>query len=751
MAAGHANRRTKGFSFCLLTKKRSKSIVTGKQQTDPHAGRGIKRSLNRRILRSTTLNIMVLVVMCCVIMALSMQSLANNILLDSLQPMARQSAKTVEANIHMLADRMMTIAGDYRMKTVFTVPEKIETDLPEEPEEVLPEETGETLPGEGEETGEVLPEESAPLEEPAPEEAAEPVPDLAATEENRKTVLEEAAEIYELYTIALYDLEGKLVQGNDGAPERLEEDILALLQETDNLTTDPDTIYEGKLGIKMGMPVKENGETILYLVGVYKYDTLNDVISSINLGRTGRAYMVNQEGVVTGHPDQSLALGGSTLVQLSDGNAGAVQRVTTGETGATEFPIGGEQMLVAFSPIRGTQWSLVIQIPKADYSHFINGAMVVAILSTLVFLAVSILLVLRLARSISRPVKRVTDRMVAFSNGDLHTEVLPVNSGDELEVMTQTLEDTLGSMNRYISDIQQVLAHVASGDLRTGPQVDYKGDFTLIRGSLHTIAQSMNETLLGFRSAADRLTGMAEQLSGQSAQLYQASMDQNQSTEDLVQEVTRVKERLADVTESSGQTLSQTEEIARRIQSANEQMSALSSAMDDISGNAQQITKIAKDIGDIAFQTNLLAINASVEAARAGAAGKGFAVVADEVKQLAAKSAEAAQSATDMVNNTKTIIQTGVELTADTAGSLRAISDVSAQINTISDQLTAAVRGQELALAAMEERIASISAIADRNLQNAGETEQSSGSLAREAEALQSQVRKFILKEDHRG
>ena len=211
------------------------------------------------------------------------------------------------------------------------------------------------------------------------------------------------------------------------------------------------------------------------------------------------------------------------------------------------------------------------------------------------------------------------------------------------------------------------------------------------------------------------------------------------------------KERLADVTESSGQTLSQTEEIARRIQSANEQMSALSSAMDDISGNAQQITKIAKDIGDIAFQTNLLAINASVEAARAGAAGKGFAVVADEVKQLAAKSAEAAQSATDMVNNTKTIIQTGVELTADTAGSLRAISDVSAQINTISDQLTAAVRGQELALAAMEERIASISAIADRNLQNAGETEQSSGSLAREAEALQSQVRKFILKEDGRG
>ena len=324
--------------------------MTGKQQTDPHAGRGIKRSLNRRILRSTTLNIMVLVVMCCVIMALSMQSLANNILLDSLQPMARQSAKTVEANIHMLADRMMTIAGDYRMKTVFTVPEKIETELPEEPEEVLPEETGEALPGEGEETGEVLPEEPAAPEEPAPEEAAEPLPDLAATEENRRTVLEEAAEIYELYNIALYDLEGKLVQGNAGAPERLEEDLLALLQETDNLTTDPDTIYEGKLGIKMGMPVKENGETILYLMGVYKYDTLNDVISSINLGRTGRAYMVNREGVVTGHPDQSLALGGSTLVQLSDGNAGAVRR---GADAGSLFPDPGDPVVAGHPDPQG--------------------------------------------------------------------------------------------------------------------------------------------------------------------------------------------------------------------------------------------------------------------------------------------------------------------------------------------------------------------------------------------------------------
>lgn len=660
--------------------------------------RKTRRSLNGRILKNTTLNILILVIICCVIMALSMQSLANNILLDSLQPMARQSSKTVEANIHMLADRMMTIAGDSRMSSTGTDDVQLDT---------------------------------------------------AVIRKNRKEVLTEAAEIYELHTIALYDLQGRLIQGIDGAPENLDDNFFTLLKETDNLTTSSSTIFDGKLGITMGMPVKENQETVFYVVGVYKYDALNDVISSINLGKHGTAYMVNREGLVTGHPDQSLVLAESTLAQLNDGNEESLSHIMSGETGSEEYSIGNENMLVAFSPIRGTQWFLVIQIPKSDYDHLINAAMMVAILSTLAVLIISILVVLRLSHSISRPVKSVTNRMVALSDGDLHTEVTHVNSRDELELMTQTLDATVESVNRYISDIQQVLTQIADGNLKVSAQVDYKGDFALIRTSLHTITQSMNETIKGFRSAATRLAAMSEELNGQSGQLHQASLEQNQSTEALIHEVSHVKERLSGVTESSSQTRAKTEEIAQCIQEANSRMSSLTNAMDDISSNAQEITKIAKAIEDIAFQTNILAINASIEAARAGEAGKGFAVVANEVKQLAAKSAEAAQNATEMVTSTKVIIQTGVELTADTAGSFSAISSVSDQISAISDTLVTAVNSQQNALSLMDERIEAISEIADRNLQNAGGMEQASGSLAKEAENLQAQVEKFILKGDN--
>mgnify|MGYP001147986567 FL=1 len=642
-----------------------------------------RRSLNGRILRSTTLNILVLVIVSCGIMALSMQYLATNILLDSLQPMVRQSAKTVEANIHMLADRMMTLAGDL---------------------------------------GE------------------------AGSAQRRAEILAETAEIYELHTIALYDLDGKLIQGIDGAPQGLDADFLALLQETDNFTTASSTIFQEKLGITMGMPVKEDGETAMYVIGVYKYDTLNDVISSINLGAHSTAYMVDRKGNITGHSDQSLVLSGSTLTQLGGEDADSLSRITAGETGATEFPVDGEHILVAFSPIRGTQWSLVLHIPEADYSHTINSAVYLAVAATMAVLVLSILLVLHLAQSISRPVKSVTSRMVSLSDGDLHSTVTTVRSKDELEVLTHTLGTTVESINNYISDIQQVLTQVAGGNLCVTPQMDYKGDFTLIRNSLRTIIQSMQDTISGFRSATSQLAHMSEELNGQSSQLHQASMEQNQSTEALVCEVTHVKEQLSNVSESTSQTRSKTAEIAQCIQDANAHMSSLSSAMDSISSNAEEITKIAKDIEDIAFQTSILALNASIEASRAGSAGKGFAVVAAQVKALASKSAEAAQNASEMVSHTSSMIQTGVRLTADTADSIRVISDVSDQISAISDRLVAAVQDQESALSIMDERIEAISGIADQNLQNASEIDQSSGMLAREAEVLQSHVRKFVLK-----
>lgn len=680
----------------ILRKRSDVEMVTRK--SDFRSGRKMRRSLNGRILRKTTLNILMVVAVCCAIMALSMQFLANSILLDSLQPMVRQSAKTVEANIHMMADRMMMIAGDSRMSIA-------------------------GMGGDAAASG------------TAGEEAVE----------NWSAVLTEAAEIYEFYTIALYDLNGGLVQGIDGAPESLDDDFLALLKETDNLTTSKSTLFQDKLGITMGMPVKENGETAFYVVGVYKYDALNDVLSSINIGKNGMAYMVNRDGVVMGHPDQAIVKSQATLLELSGGNEEAIRSVTTGETGATEFIIDGQRTLAAFSPIRGTQWALVLQVPKSDYNNLINEAMVVSGMCTLAVLLISIIGILRMASSISKPVKNVTSRMISLSDGDLHTQVLNVKSGDELEIMTRTLADMVESINRYISDIRQVLSGVADGNLQIEPQVEYRGDFTLIRNSLVTILQSMNETITGFQAAATRLAGMAEELNGQSGQLHEASLEQNQATEALVGEVTNVKEQLVNVTRSSNQTRAMTLEITRKVQEANAQMEVLSKAMDDISSHAQEITTIAKAIDDIAFQTSILSLNAAVEAARAGSAGKGFAVVAEEVRNLAGKSAQAAKNTSELIANSTEAVHIGTEIAQNTADVLRAVVNSIQSVTDAIDHIAVVSNEQSESVEQVAEGINQISLVVQNNSATAEEGAAASEQLSAEATCLRELVDQFTL------
>lgn len=647
----------------------------------------MKKSLNGRIMKNTIGALLLLVLICSGIMVASMQSLTSSILLDNLQPLARQSAKTVESNIHMLADRMMTIAGDTRL-------------LPQQENQA-----------------------------------------------NQHLVLDTAQEVYEFSNLALYNLDGSRFLGNSSAPTQIEGAFFDLLRETDNLTTGQSTLSSGSLGISMGMPVKENGSTVFYLVGTYKYDALSDVLSNINVGKSGYAMIVNSQGQIVGHPSQDLVLSGTMLLDLDRGYESVYNGVVATDTAVGEAVIDGEKTLLGYAPVQGTQWSLLVQVPKSDYALLVNRAIFMIAMAALCLLALSLVVMYRLSHSISTSVKKVARRMVGLSDGDLQTEVDQLHSRDELELLTATMSSTVSSMKLYISEIQRVLSHIAAGELNIAPQGEYRGDFSQIRDALEHIILSLNETMCDFKAAAVRVAHVAENLSGQSGQLHHASMEQTEAAAHLVNEVSTVKDRLADVTHSTDQTRERTEEITRKIQNTNDQMQSLTGAMNDIQNNAGEITKIAKAIQDIAFQTNILALNASVEAARAGAAGKGFSVVANEVKQLAAKSGEAAQAAARMVENTREIIHTGVALTAETAQSLEEISTVSGQIGQITHQLSSDVQEQQSALIHMEEKIETISAIADRNLQSAGDTAQSSTLLAQEADELQSQVRRFILRE----
>lgn len=655
-----------------------------------------KKSIKREILGYSMLAVALLVVVCTTIMIISMTNLTDAILLDTLQPMTRQAAKTVESNFHMLADRMMGIADDKRLTTA---------------------------------------------------DASGGAPSASAQME----VLLDAKEVYELYTIGLYDLNGKLMRGDDGSPANVEiGDFFTLLKQTDNLTVANTSIFQGELGITMGMPVKQNGKTEFYVVGVYKYDTISDVLSNINIGKTGRALIINSDGTIVAHANQQFVLQEQNIYELDSTveSAAIYDRMTAGETGSDKANIDGMRSFVSFSPIRGTKWSLAIQVPQSDYAYLTNRSIFAAAVAAVVMLLFSAIMIYRLSKKISDSVISATSRIIGLADGDLHSSVMVVNTKDEIELLTAALQTTVARVNDYISDIKQVLTHVAEGDLNIDTSGEYQGDFIVLQESLIFIIDSLNRTMHGFKDATVRLTRMADVLSGQSSELHQVSDGQNGYILQLVGEVTGVGENLDEVSRNTQQTKGKTSRIVNQIDTTNQTMQRLSGVMNDINLNAGEIGKISVMIADIASQTNILALNASIEAARAGTAGKGFAVVANEVRSLAVKSAEAAKNAAEMIDRSCGMIESGVHLTSETAAALGEISQASMEIDKITDTLAETVLTQKRSLTGMQESIDHISNLADQNLQSAEKTEAASRELAQEAEELQTAIRRFTLKEE---
>lgn len=645
-----------------------------------------RKSIKGKIMGSTYIAILMLTVVCVSIMAVSMRTLTKTILLDNLQPMAQQASKTVESNLHLLADRMMTLAGAQSM---------------------------------------------------------------SASEEEKSAALVEARNQYELFTIAVYDLSGNVLAKDGVDVEEVDaEELFSLLVKTDNLVIGDPVAVEDTLAIPIGMPVKENGETAGYLLGYYKYDALKDVLGSISVGKTGSILIINQEGTIVGHSVLEMVKSAPNIFELDKGSGTeeVYKRMLSGETGSAEGKIKGKDAFIAFAPVRGTYWSLAVEVPQADYLYITNCAIFITVIVSVLMLVLGLILVYRQTNKVSAVLGKVTDRITQFSEGDLHTPFEVAETRDELELLSGSMKTTVESINTYLEEIQEVLLHIAQGDLDVCTSDDYQGDFVVIRDSLSNIINALNEVLHKFHYASDRLSGMADKLSRQSGELQNASVQQSNTVGLLAEKLTGVKGGLDAVSQNTTMTKSKIDEIAERIADGNDQMQHLSQAMDHIHQNAAEISKISKLIEDIAFQTNVLSLNAAVEAARAGSAGSGFAVVADEVRSLANQSAEAAKNTSEMIMRSTAMIQTGVSLTNDLRDAFQQIEEVSNTIESISGQLAQTVEKQEQSISEITEYIGDISLVADQNRENAEDTAQVSREVSSEAEHLHEMLRYFRLR-----
>ncbi len=645
-----------------------------------------KRSIRFKIMLMTNIIVIAVMIVCSLILRYSMNSLTKSILIDVLQPMAKQSSKAVESNIHLMADRIMGIAKDNRL----------------------------VRGGSG--YGDV------------------------------QDVLADAINTYELYGIAIYGMDGRCMGAKGDIYENLSETSwFKVLKESDNMTIADPVITDSYIGIPMAMPVKYNGKTKLYITGIYKYDLLREVLAAIHIGHNGRALIINSEGKIVGHLQEELVRKEANIYDLdSSKEAHSIfDSMAARETGSAEGVVNGENSYVSYCPVRGTGWSFAVEVPKNDYMEQTNIALYNTIIGTFVTLIVALSGIWIVTTVISNQLKKAITRMNKFSNGDLKSPIEVKNSGDEVEILSLSLKTTVENINGYITEIRNVLENISDGNLAVSADGDYHGDFVVIGESLTDITESLNNVMKQTSETAYQLAGTAQNMEDQSREMHQAAEAQTDTMLGLDSEVDIIKKNLEQVTDNTKQTHKSAYDIAAQISEGGRKMKELKEAMDAIECNAEDINKISKVIEGISQQTKVLALNATVEAARAGEAGAGFAVVAQEVRKLAEKSEEEAKNTVSMIAQAGVLIRRGAELTEETAMALEEISKSSDEVTRIAGCLAEAVDVQEASLNEITGKIDELSAITALNLQCAQNTESASAGLKSESLKLQKLLSRF--------
>lgn len=651
------------------------------------------RNIKQKIIFYVMSVAALLAVVISVIMSAGNIRSTNATLLDNMQTTARIASQSISSNLHLLTERMYNLSQE----TVFTDPSTPDSD--------------------------------------------------------RQECLDHIRHQIEFVWLAAYDTDGRRLYGDADAPASIaDQKYYSLLKETDNLVIGDPYEENGQLQLCTGAPYTIGEETAGYLIGSYKYDVLNDVLSMLVVGSTGSACILNEDGLIIGDRDTDVIREQKNIYDsASAGTKKTYDRMLAWQTGSGVITFDGKKSYAGYSPVPGTNWALLIHAPRMEFMDTVISSIVITILLTIVLLALAAMWIVSVSQQISVSLASATSRLQDLSEGNLTKDVTASQSNDETKLLTDALAETIASLNTYIRNIHTCLGALAGGDYTVAIPDSFRGDFVSIRDSLTNISISLNQTMLRMRQSSQEVTKNSTEVSDYARQLQDASFRQDSLLLQLEESAASIHKAIEKNKEQVHQMESCTENAGEKTALGSASMQSLLSMMQEIHDSVEKISNISRMIGDISSQTSLLSLNASIEAARAGEAGRGFAVVAAEIGQLSGKTCEALNQTDEIISHSVSMIQKGVDAASETAAAFQEIQTVAEQYRSISVQLSDTAKEQAAAVSSVTGQLDSVRDIAGENRRLAEETAAMAESSLKQAESLQQYVSQVKLKETGRS
>ena len=384
-------------------------------------------------------------------------------------------------------------------------------------------------------------------------------------------------------------------------------------------------------------------------VGVVTVDLainqLEDYIKSIKVGEQGYAFIVTGDGYYLATTDAEKNL----KVKISEDSVGKISQVGKTITDAKESMLVrndafGADSYVSVTPIGTTGLKLVLVLPTEEFHAGIDKIMYANIMVfVMILIAISLLIIYLFNNRINMPLTKLIGSAKGLASGDLTTAV-SVERDDEIGELAEDFKIMSNNFKKIITDVNRMAQQVASSgqELCSGSEQSAVGT--------QEIAQSIVKVAEAVAEQSTLIDKAAESVAVISNSINTASDSAEKTLENVESSAVSAKNGYTSVKSAIGQM----ENIDAKINEAAETVLKLGT-------QSKQIGEIVSTISDIAGQTNLLALNAAIEAARAGEQGRGFAVVADEVRKLAEQSQVAAKHIADLIREIQTQTTKAVE------------------------------------------------------------------------------------------
>ena len=350
-----------------------------------------------------------------------------------------------------------------------------------------------------------------------------------------------------------------------------------------------------------------------------------------------------------------------------------------------------------------------------------------------------------LSRLIKFPVHEIQGAAKKMAAGQFSDVSFRYRSKDELGDLCNSIQQLADSLSIVIADQGYILSQIGKGNftVKSNKMDTYVGELTKMLEYQRDITNSLSAAMTDIDEAASRVSAGSDQVSSAAQSLSQGATEQASTLEELTGTVGDISTKVQANARHAEKANIEAAACQKDMTESNQKMEQMVNAMNDISDGARQIAKIVQTIEGIAFQTNILALNASVEAAHAGAAGKGFAVVADEVRNLANKSQEASKNTSQLVVTSLKNVTRGTQIVNETAQALSKAVESIGRITSSIGKISRDSGEQASAVSRVSDSVEQISNVVQTNSATAEETAAASEELSGQAQTLKKTVGQF--------